>query len=528
MKQNLPITNTEVDFSGDRYLLTTTNQKGIITYCNQDFVTISGFSQDELINKNHNVVRHPDMPPAAFEDLWKNLQSNSSWMNLVKNRSKNGDYYWVDAFVSPVKNSAGETEYQSVRTKPKKEHVERAETLYNKLKDGKSPFLWKIPRFGLKAELTISFILSSVIGLGVSSAMALTMPMAFAQLIGLAIGFGAFSILAGVIVKPLMSVLKLSKADYENKISQYVYTGQLGDAAQLAMSFLMKRAETTALAGRIDDVANEVKKATESLNELIRSNQQLVETQNQETDQAATAVNELVASFDEVARSSQESSELTQSVSEESSENGRKMSEAKKSFDEMESELVQTASTVTDLVENTANISTVVDVIQGIAEQTNLLALNAAIEAARAGDTGRGFAVVADEVRGLAKRTHESTTEIQNIISQLQSSGVKAQSAMEHSQEKSKQTSEGVNEVATALFGITDRMNEMTNMAIQVSSATEEQLAVANEVNQNIEKIRHSSLESLENGSSIESSASSNLSAVESMGALAQSFWEKR
>ncbi len=120
MKINHPVTDVEKQFSIDANILSTTDLKGAITYINPDFIDISGFPEDELLHKNHNVVRHPDMPPAAFQSLWDTVKSGNPWMGMVKNRCKNGDYYWVDALVTPIEQNGETIEYQSVRYKPEK------------------------------------------------------------------------------------------------------------------------------------------------------------------------------------------------------------------------------------------------------------------------------------------------------------------------------------------------------------------------------------------------------------------------
>ncbi len=102
MKKNLPITGREVNLRDEQVIISTTDLKGIITYVNNDFMEISGFVEEELIGKNHNVIRHPEMPPAAFRDLWDTVKSGNSWVGMVKNRCKNGDHYWVEAYVTPV------------------------------------------------------------------------------------------------------------------------------------------------------------------------------------------------------------------------------------------------------------------------------------------------------------------------------------------------------------------------------------------------------------------------------------------
>jgi len=156
MKVNLPVTQREKPFPPGCYLVSKTDLKGIITYANDAFVEISGFSREELVGNNHNVVRHPDMPPQAFEDLWRTVKAGLPWRGLVKNRCKDGDHYWVDAFVVPVRENDRTVGYMSVRSAPSREAVAQAEALYQSLNQSKkaldtSPPWWK--RITIRARL---------------------------------------------------------------------------------------------------------------------------------------------------------------------------------------------------------------------------------------------------------------------------------------------------------------------------------------------------------------------------------------
>ncbi|MBT4075477.1 MAG: PAS domain-containing protein [Gammaproteobacteria bacterium] len=137
MKINEPVTQNEVKMREGSILVSKTNLKGIITYVNQDFLDISGFKESELIGKNHNVVRHPDMPPEAFQWLWDDIKEGMVWTAPVKNRAKNGDYYWVSANVSPIRKNGKVVEYMSVRTRPSDEVIRQTEQLYKDINAGK-------------------------------------------------------------------------------------------------------------------------------------------------------------------------------------------------------------------------------------------------------------------------------------------------------------------------------------------------------------------------------------------------------
>lgn len=141
MRDNGPVTNTERHFGENERIISKTDLKGRITYANRSFLDISGFAIEELLGKAHNIVRHPDMPEAAFEDLWRTLQAGKPWRGIVKNRCKNGDYYWVDANVSPVLEGGVVAGYVSLRTRPTREQIDAAENLYRMMREGRANHL---------------------------------------------------------------------------------------------------------------------------------------------------------------------------------------------------------------------------------------------------------------------------------------------------------------------------------------------------------------------------------------------------
>jgi aerotaxis receptor len=172
------VTQNEVPFPKGRYIVSKTDLKGCITYANDTFITLSGFDREELIGVNHNVVRHPDMPPAAFADLWTSMKEGRPWRGIVKNRCKNGDFYWVDALVVPVRQKGQTIGYMSVRTMPSRAQIQSAEALYAKLNAGGGaiprPGPWSKVSLGKKmAGLTLFVMLAQLFtGIGVWASLA--------------------------------------------------------------------------------------------------------------------------------------------------------------------------------------------------------------------------------------------------------------------------------------------------------------------------------------------------------------------
>jgi aerotaxis receptor len=162
MKNNGPVTQREAPFPVGKYLVSKTDLRGIITYCNDAFIALSGFEKAELIGKSHNVVRHPDMPAAAFADLWATVKAGRPWRGTVKNRCKDGDHYWVDAFVVPLRKNGETTGYMSVRSEPSRTQVREAEALYQQINAGQA----KLPKpGGFLAGLSIRVRLIGVMAL---------------------------------------------------------------------------------------------------------------------------------------------------------------------------------------------------------------------------------------------------------------------------------------------------------------------------------------------------------------------------
>ena len=524
MRQNLPVTGRNLEIPKDANILSTTSPQSHITYVNPDFIKISGFTEEELLGQPHNIVRHPDMPPAAFEHMWSTLKSGRSWMGLIKNRCKNGDHYWVSAYVTPIAKNGSIVEYQSVRTKPEPEQVLAAEKLYAQLRSGKAARPKLAASFSVKILLLIwGSIISSAMAAGMLTDTSVSSLLLATLMSG---SLSSVSVLA--ILSPLGRLVERARNISNNPLSQSLYTGRTDEFGQIEFALRMMQAETGAIVGRIGDASNRLSEHTRGLLKDIESSNVLTVEQQAETDQIATAVNQMAASIQEVASNAQHAADAAGRADTETASGQRLVAHTSQSITALEGEIRQAAQVIHELEGQSNEISKVLDVIRGIAEQTNLLALNAAIEAARAGEQGRGFAVVADEVRSLAARTQQSTTDIQSMISALQERAQSAVTVMEQSSRQAHTSVAHAEEAATALDGIGQRVNEITDMNAQIATAVEQQGVVSEDINRSIINIRDAADTNVQTGQNNLQSAKSVAQLTSALSELAKQFWEKR
>lgn len=479
MRKNLPVTQKENDYPSDWILLSTTDTKSIIKYANPAFCKVAGYELSQMEGQPHNMVRHPDMPPAAFEDLWSTIKKGNPWKGLVKNRCANGDHYWVDAFVTPITHNGQIVEYQSVRTKPTRASVERAEAAYKELNQKGS-----VSRLKVKTTMTQKLALVAALAMlpGLYLAFSSGGLGFVAWLLSVAILFGG----GLMCLRRYHELVKKAQSIYNNPLMTYLYTGHTDCVAQIDLAMHMQSSELKAVLGRALDSCEQSSANAHSSAAKGEDVQGNSESLQYEMDQVATAIQEMTATLQDMACNCSDAANASQRASDESIAGDMIVTNTVKSIESMSTQLVDTSGVIADLEAQSKSIGTVLDVIQSIAEQTNLLALNAAIEAARAGEQGRGFAVVADEVRALAKRTHESTTEIQSMITLLQQGTNKAVASMHQGVDKAQACVELADKAGEALRSIREAVASITDMTHHIASAVEEQSSVSNEVSRNI------------------------------------------
>ncbi|MCU8010436.1 methyl-accepting chemotaxis protein [Shewanella sp. SM101] len=510
----------EVNFGSADILLSTTELDSKITYANPEFCKIAGFTLDELKGNPHNLVRHPDMPKQAFKDLWSFVQQGKSWMGPVKNRCKNGDYYWVNAYVTPIKDSHGKIqEYQSVRTKLDNQVKDNATAIYAKLNKGETPR-------ALRASIDATAIIQ---GLLFFLCLAFVAMMIFTNIPWLlSIPLLIVTLISAIFFTTWRSkyrrLLDDAKAVFDNPLMSYIYTGHNDVVGNIHLALKMRKAEINAIVGRVNDVSINITDAANETNSASDMVAKYLAEQNAETAHIATAINQMAATVQDLAK--------TVSVAAQASDEGRNISEAGqqvvdstvRAINELSSQLAEVDKVVTRLTEGCNSIGRVLSEISGIADQTNLLALNAAIEAARAGEQGRGFAVVADEVRTLAKRTQQSTKEINTLLAQLQLESNNAESAMKVGKKLSENCVILSEKTGESLRNIHTEVSKVSDMNTQISAAIEEQSVVTELVSKNIVRVNDLAVVSEENGITVSRLAASLLEQLRVQKSLIEQF----
>ncbi len=484
MRTNLPVTEHERTFPSDQRLISTTDLNSRITYCNDAFVSISGFTYDDLVGQPHNHVRHPVMPPAVFGHMWDTLKQGKPWMGVVKNRAKNGDFYWVSAYVTAIYEDGRISGYESVRSVPTPDQIRRATALYARLRQGRGAMSWAA-RAAVQLELGWPLVGAALL----SAAGYLWLPQYAALGVLMASLLSAWYLIEAHHDRMIRRTLAEHPRAFTSPLVALTYSDNRGLQGQLDLAIISEEARLQTALTRLVDAGVGVKARATQSSDLSGAQAQMLDRQRCETDQSAAAIAQMAATIQQVTHNVQDTATAASDADQLARQGSDLAQRSLQAMGSMADAVTEIGQAVNELAGQTQSIGSVVDVITSIAEQTNLLALNAAIEAARAGEQGRGFAVVADEVRSLAQRTRVSTEEIHQIIASLRAGAERAVSSASRGEQISRDSVHSVEAVQTALVGISQAVSRITGMSQQMATASEQQSHVAEDINQQITRI---------------------------------------
>ncbi len=499
MKINTPVTNNEVLMQAERPIVSKTDLKGLITYANQAFIEISGYSREELIGKNHNIVRHPDMPPEAFGWLWDTLQHNMPWRGLVKNRCKSGDFYWVEAYVTPIKENGRTVGYMSVRTLPDRSEVRACEELYRSMREGRASLPkrgFRLDDISFQAKLNLIFATMVVMLGGSNLYYFLQAKTTLDQIVASVVGIGVLlTVLArfwlgGTVSRFLAKVRhglgQISEGNFNFSVSvdsRDEFGHILNEFESMRINLRAIMADVMLAAKNVDAGSQQVRTEMQGL--LQRSNSQVDRVNS--VSSAVEQMHQSIESANEHTRTAEEMAVKTTTIAQHGSQ---QMGSSIASVERIVGVVNESRATILNLHESIQRIEQLSRTIKDVADQTNLLALNAAIEAARAGDQGRGFAVVADEVRKLAERTARSTVDISSTVSEIKLATTAAVTSMDAAVGEVGRSTGLIRESSSSLSDILSASDSAMEMAHETAVMLRQQAAAAEDVAHNMIEIQ--------------------------------------
>lgn len=490
-------------------IVSKTDPYGNITYINQDFIRISGFSKEELLGAPQNIIRHPDMPREAFHDLWHTIKREKAWSGLVKNLCKNGDYYWVEAHVAPITENGHVTGYTSIRVRPSRQQVNDAEKAYQAIRAGdrnigiregnvvrqRLPRLsrYALPELSLKAKLnawcsslvmlflTIAFASSQLILADVFQNNSLPIIVILAALLGLAISCAGGIVLYRGVIQPIALAQDAIDLMCTGDLSGRIDAHGNNEISHLMQSLRKFQINIKLLIGQIKESAITVDSQIER---LVDANLQLSErtrAQASNITQTSAYMAEVAASTHHYASNATAANKLVAATSQAASQGTQA--------------ITRVTETMDTIHQSTQEIENIISLVDEIAFQTNILALNAAVEAAHAGTRGQGFAVVAAEVRCLALRSADAASKIKlltrdsvirvtegsaqvaqtaTIMHDIRDFAQKATTIMHDIAAVSQEQSAGIDQINLALSQIDTLTNENRKQVTSTAVATQE------------------------------------------------------
>jgi len=310
--------------------------------------------------------------------------------------------------------------------------------------------------------------------------------------LALLVGLIAAWVITRLIVAPLRSVIRVAQQIASGDLSATVEVTRRDEIGQLMLAMQQMGASLSGIVSGLQAGIEQLANSAQSLSAVTEQTNLEVSSQKEETEQVATAMNQMTATVHDVARNAEEAAQAAQTADDKVESGQQVVRHSMVRIEQLADSASSASTSIESLSAEIQNIGTVLSVIKSVAEQTNLLALNAAIEAARAGEQGRGFAVVADEVRALARRTQQSTEEIERLVSALRSAAQTSVQQIQSSGELVKMAVSDALQTESALGSIAAAVSLIQQMNQQIAAAAEQQSSVAEEINRSVTSIRAS------------------------------------
>ena len=478
MRNNLPVSQQEYPFPASETLLSTTDLESHITYANAAFVRTSGFAAHELLGQPHNMVRHPDMPVEAFEDMWRTLKDGQSWRALVKNRRQNGDHYWVCANAAPMRRNGKLTGYLSVRTYPPRREINAAAQLYARFKAGQAaglafhrglvvrtglmswtsalqllPTAWRVRLPLLGVGLVTGAVLATS-GLGAGALLACGAALLFSLLL-------ADVFIESQVTSPLRHVKAAAHQVATGEPAADLNLNRVDDIGLIARAINQAGLNLHSLVADVLEQASGVQTAAQDISAAVNDLSNRTEQAASSLEETAAAMEQQTASIKQNSDSAHRASQWAHDATQVAAKGG--------------SDMGKVEATMAQITASSRKIADIISVIDGIAFQTNILALNAAVEAARAGEQGRGFAVVATEVRSLAGRSADAAKEIKKLI---EDSVVQVESG-----------SQLVSHAGQTMADVVNQVNRVNDLMREITLASQEQSLGISQVGQAVAQL---------------------------------------
>ena len=478
MRVNLPVSPQEYVFPKGQTLVSTTDLKGRILYCNPMFIEVSGYAKEELLGQPHNIVRHPDMPEEAYRDMWDTIASGTPWSAPVKNRRKDGTYYWVMANVTPLMDGDQPSGYMSVRTEATREQIAGAEQLYETmraekqagalvhvLREGrvlKNTLAGRVARAlqpGPLGKIMLCTLVLVLLSWGAASlggqAVTLASGAAWLGVVLAAVAMAAY--LHRVTVAPLQEMLRWANRMAAGDLTQKISATRADTMGQLQKALGQLNVNLLSI---VRDARQESEHMQVSTRDIAQGNQNLsarTEAQASNLEQTAASMEQITGTVKQTAESARQAAALATQATAVTERSGAAVDGV--------------ADTMAQIEKASGRIGEITQLIDSIAFQTNILALNAAVEAARAGEQGRGFAVVAAEVRSLSHRTLSAAKEIRQLIEDSASKVSEGHDKTDAAQRSMTESLELVRRVNTLMSEIHSASNEQLSGISQVNAA---------------------------------------------------------